>query len=223
MDECSELVSSARFNSRSLGNPSGALQHCFTGTLSSNSCQIWRLGCLLRLSRKLSSNVKLTTDQTQTNVQETLKLAKMIEENSKRTVVNTEQIIPQFQQISQIFAGSLKNTDSMIREVQQMKDQSAIAFQQTSTSIPKLDHIDQVSKQILSDTALILQRLQQLSSRFSQGGTSARVGYAGAEKTLDGLNQLSLELENTVQSHVSNENTQAMIMSTHKIGRPTIF
>lgn len=114
----------------------------------------------------------------------------------------------------------------MIREVQQMKDQSAMFAQQTSTNISKLDHIDQVSAQTLSNTALILRHLQQLysgsSQGISQGETSARVGHAGAEKTADSLRQLSFELENTVPSHVSKENTQTMIIATHKIGRLAI-
>lgn len=76
-----------------------------------------------------------------------------------------------------------------------MKDQSAIIVQQTSTNIPKLDHIDQVSAQISSNTVLILQHLQQLCSGFSQGRTTARVGHARAEKTADSLQQLSSHLE----------------------------
>ena len=156
------------------------------------------------------------------NVEETLALAKMVEENSMKIIINTEQMLPQLHEISQIVVGSSKKTDIMIREFQRIKDQSAILFQQTGSKISKLDHIDEVSSQLFSNTVLILDHLQQLCSGLSQGGTSSRVRRVGTEKTAKNLYQPRFELERSVQSHVSNQNTQTIIISTNKIGRPTM-
>ena len=93
----------------------------------------------------------------------------------------------------------------MIREIQQMKDQFPILIPRTSTDISELDHIDQVFAQIASNTVLILQHPQQLCSGFSQSRTRAGSVHAWPGKTADGLHQLSLELENILQSHVINE------------------
>ena len=153
------------------------------------------------------------------NVDETLALAKIVEENSKRISVNAEQMLPQLQEISRIIAGSSNKTDVMMKEIQQLKDQSAIWFQQTDLS--KQDHIDETSSQILANTALILEHLQQLCSRLNQSGTSIKVGNFGAEETTKSLHQLSFELERSVQSHVSNQNMKNMKILTNKIGRLT--
>ena len=206
MAECSKLVSKTCFNSSSLVGLPGTLLHVGTGGLSCKSCYTWKFKCLLRFPRKLSSDVILTTNRTQVNVDETLALAKMVEENSKRISVNAEQMLPQLQEISRIIAGSSKKTDVMIKEIQQLKDQSAMWFQQTDLS--KQDHIDEASSQILANTALILEHLQQLCSGLNQSGTSIKVGNVGAENTTKSLHRLSFELERSVQGYVSNQNTQ---------------
>ena len=151
--------------------------------------------------------------------EETLALAKTIQENSKREDVNAEQILPQLQEISRIVEGSSKKTDIMIRELQQIKDQSAMFIQETGSKISKLDHIDEVSPQILSNTVLIIEHLQQLCSRLSQSSTSIEVDHVQAENTAKSLHQLSSELERSVQSHVGNRNIQTMIISINKIDR----
>ena len=149
-------------------------------------------------------------------------IAKIVEENSKRMIVNAEQMLPQIQAIGRTVADSSKKTDTMIREIQQIRDQSAVILQQTGSKISKLDHIDEVSPQILSNTALILEHLQQLCPRLSQSDTSIEVGHVEAEKIAEGVHQLSFELDRSVQSHVSIQKTQPVIFSTNKIGRVTI-
>ena len=220
MAECSKLVSSTCLKCRSLGILPRALQYSSTRLLSFKNYQTWSLGCSLHFLRRLSSDVKLTTDQTQTNSEEILALAKIVEESSRKTVSNTETILPQLQHISQIVVGASKKVDSMIREAQQMKDQSAAVVQQTSIS--RVNHIDQVNEQTLSNTRLILQHLEQVCSGFSQGRTDERVGHAGAEETIGGLHQPPLKFENTVQSLVSNEITRTMKFSAHETGRLAI-
>ena len=156
------------------------------------------------------------------NVGETLAIAKIVEENSRKMIMNAEQMLPQIQETSRVVKGSSKKTDIMIKEFQQVKDQSAIILQQTGSKISKLDHIDEVSPQILSNTALILERLQQLCSGLSQSDISIEVNHVGVGKSAKGLHQLSFELDRSVQSHVSIQKTPTMIISANKIGRLTM-
>ena len=123
----------------------------------------------------------------------------------------TEQILPQFQQTGRIVTGSSKKTDGIIEEVQQLKDQSAVAAQQTASNTSTLDRIDGTSPQILSNTVLILEHLQQLRSKFSQGGVSTGVGHLGAEQNVESFDKLSFGLARTPQSHVSIQNIQIVM------------
>ena len=215
MTECSKLVSKTSFNSSCLMGLPGILVHVGTRSLCCHSCYTWEFKFSLRFPRKISSDVILTTNRTQVNVDETLALAKIVEENSKKICVNAEQMLHQLQEISRIITGSSKKTDVMIKGIQQLKDQSAIWFQQKDLS--KQHHIDETSSQILANTALILEHLQQLCSRLNQSGTGIGVGNVGAEKTTKSLHQLSFELERSVQSHMSNQNTQNMKVITNKL------
>ena len=113
------------------------------------------------ICRKLSSDVTATTSQIRLNGEETLTLAKTVNDHASKAVANTEQLFPQLEKIDQTIASSSQRIEQVMSEL--IEAQAATLLKNIDVKALESNLLQQVSTQLSSNTEMIVQNFQHLS------------------------------------------------------------